>query len=526
MYGRLHSSYRYTFGVLAISICVKERVSGIQILTFLLVMTCCISCRPNVPMPESIEHTYVQPISSEAQIHESNALAVKISGELSEPGGVAVRYWSDDGPKLESSPSFISGTTYELTIFRLRANTFYEYQVLAISDSGYREVSDVKSLLTGRLPEALERARFKVINGHSSYPLTFLEFRQKTFYGLVAIDSDGYVVWYYEAPEGHEPYVMDQRANGNIVLLDGAFGVVAYGLAEITPLGDEVARLDDVCPPNGPMHHEVTLMDDGRVMYLSRAIEYWGDGIDDIPQEGDTLGIWDPVRGSNEIVWNIFDHISPSDRTSPDSDSTLPEQFMWGGCNRDHAVQDWSHGNSIHINADGTVLVSLRHLDQIVKLSSDFEEVLWRLGGPGGQFEFPQKSDRFYHQHSAAELPNGNIILFDNGNNRPAVEGGEYSRALELQLDMSDQTVRKVWEYRQSPDLFADCCSNVVRLDNGHSLLVFGMSEGDVCCRTFTIVEVDDSGEVTWHVEHMSEGKFSQYRVVPAKSIMNESEIP
>ena len=65
-----------------------------------------------------------------------------------------------------------------------------------------------------------------------------------------------------------------------------------------------------------------------------------------------------------------------------------------------------------------------------------------------------------------------------------------------------------------------------MRLDNGHSLLVFGMSEGDVCCRTFTIVEVDDLGEVTWHVEHMSEGKFSQYRVVPAKSIMNESEIP
>ena len=65
---------------------------------------------------------------------------------------------------------------------------------------------------------------------------------------------------------------MAQRANGNIVLLDGGFGVVAYGLAEITPLGDEVARLDDVCPPNGPMHHEVTLMDDGRVMYLSRAI--------------------------------------------------------------------------------------------------------------------------------------------------------------------------------------------------------------------------------------------------------------
>ena len=91
---------------------------------------------------------------------------------------------------------------------------------------------------------------------------------------------------------------------------------------------------------------------------------------------------------------------------------------------------------------------------------------------------------------------------------------------------MSDKTVQKVWGYRHSPDLFSDCCSNVVRLDNGHSLLVFGMNEGDICCRTFTILEVDALGQSTWEVEHTSHGKFSQYRVFPAKSIMNEVEIP
>ena len=514
------------FGVQVINILVNGKATGIHLLILMLIVSCCISCTTKATTTESLEHPYVVPITSDAQVSKSNSLVVKISGELSGPGAVAVHYWSFDGPKFESSPIAISGTKYELSILRLRADTNYKYQVLAISDSGYRVASDVKSFVTGSLPKGLETAKFDVLYGHSSYPLTFLEFRQKTFYGLVAIDSDGYVVWYYEGLQGHEPYVMDQRENGNIVYLDGSFGVVAHGLVEITPLGEEIARLDDICSPGGPMHHEVKLMRDGRVMYLSRAIENWSGGIDDIPQEGDTLGIWDPSSGSNEIVWNIFDHISPIERTFPDSDSTLPEQFMWGGCDRDHSVQDWSHGNSIHINSDGTVLISLRHLDQIVKLSSDLEEVMWRLGGPGGEFEFLQADDRFYHQHSAAELSNGNILLFDNGNNRPESEGGEYSRALELSLEMSDKTVQKVWGYRHSPDLFSDCCSNVVRLDNGHSLLVFGMNEGDICCRTFTILEVDALGQSTWEVEHTSHGKFSQYRVFPAKSIMNEVEIP
>jgi hypothetical protein len=34
----------------------------------------------------------------------------------------------------------------------------------------------------------------------------------------------------------------------------------SYGLVEISPMGEEVDRLDDICPSNGPMHHEVYLM--------------------------------------------------------------------------------------------------------------------------------------------------------------------------------------------------------------------------------------------------------------------------
>ena len=32
-------------------------------------------------------------------------------------------------------------------------------------------------------------------------------------------------------------------------------------------------------------------------------------------------------------------------------------------------------------------------------------------------------------------LPNGHVLLFDNGNFKPEEEGGQYSRALELGFD-------------------------------------------------------------------------------------------
>ena len=463
-------------------------------------------------------------ITSTVHLLERNALIARVAGQVPVSGTVQIQYWFDGGQILKSRISSVSATSYSAHIVRLRPETRYNYKVLLTDDSGATHISKQGSFISGGLPAALANATFDVVQGKSSYPIAFLDFRQKSFHGLVAIDSDGYIVWYYQAAEGHEPYVMDQRENGNIVYLDGGIGVVANGIAEITPLGVEVTRLDDSCPPYGPIHHEVKLLSDGRVIYLSRAIREWSDGTGNIPQEGDTLGVWDPDTGHNEIVWNIFDHVSPKDRTFPDSDTTLPEQFMWGGCDRNETVQDWSHGNSIHVNDDGTVLVSFRHLDQIIKLSADFKEVIWRLGGPGGEFIFLDPQDRFYHQHSAIELDNGNVLLFDNGNGRPFKEGGEYSRSLELDLDLDEFTVTKVWEYRPSPDIFSDCCSNVTNLDTGNYLMVFGMTGEDICCRTFVIVEANKKGNVEWMVEHKFPGKFSQYRVFASKSIMGEVE--
>ena len=42
-----------------------------------------------------------------------------------------------------------------------------------------------------------------------------------------------------------------------------------------------------------------------------------------------------------------------------------------------------------------------------------------QLGGPSSSFSFPEPGDRFYGQHAVYELPNGHILVFDNGASAP-----------------------------------------------------------------------------------------------------------
>ena len=464
-------------------------------------------------------------LSADAVRLETNSLIVVIAGTVDGPGSVYVEYWAERGPRYRSKNFETAAGAFEAYALRLRAATKYSYQVFATVPGGPGSAGPLGTFTTGPLPRILRRATFDVLEGQPTHDLTFMEFQQRGFYGLVAIDSTGAIVWYYRPDDRTlRPQAMAQKPNGNIVY-NSHFEGASAGLFEITPLGETVHTLLDECPPNGPMHHEVFLIDDETVLYMSKSILKPGWGDPPAPQEADTIGIWHQETAQRQIVWDMADFISAEDRTAPGSDLTRPGNIMWGGCDRDEKVQDWSHGNSAVLAEDGSVVVSLRHLDQVVSLAPDFKSVQWRLGGPGSDFAFPDPNDKFYHQHTAVPLPGDRVLLFDNGNWRPRKQGGGYSRGLELQLDFETMTAKKVWEYRHDPDIFSICCSNTIRLENGNTLMVFGITRDPVCCRPFTIVEANGDGKAVWEVEHRSPGKSAQYRVYPADSIMGETRL-
>jgi len=74
------------------------------------------------------------------------------------------------------------------------------------------------------------------------------------FMGMVVLDSQANVVWYYESSNG-EVRAIGQKSNGNLIYVANL-----SGLREITPLGEEVNRLDETCMTSeaqGQIHHEV-----------------------------------------------------------------------------------------------------------------------------------------------------------------------------------------------------------------------------------------------------------------------------
>jgi len=138
---------------------------------------------------------------------------------------------------------------------------------------------------------------------------------------------------------------------------------------------------------------------------------------------------------------------------------------------RDSKVSaNFAHMNGLDIDDDGNILVSARHLSEVTKINRDSGEVMWRLGGAHSTFRFvndPLNGTSF--QHNISALGKGRYLIFDNGDfHSPPV-----SRAVEYQLDLTNLTATMVWEFRDTPDKYADWLGSAQRLPEGSTLIDF-----------------------------------------------------
>ena len=155
---------------------------------------------------------------------------------------------------------------------------------------------------------------------------------------------------------------------------------------------------------------------------------------------------------------------------------------------------DYFHQNAIDIDLDGNFLLSSRNLSQIIKIDRNTGNIIWKLGGKDNDFTFINEHDEnspnyFSYQHDIAVLPNGNITLFDNGNQHSP----PHSRAVEYKLDQVTKTAELVWDYRHSPDIFANAMGSVQRLPNGNTLIGWGGAGSSAVNPILTEVHPDNS---------------------------------
>src|SRR6516164_7712293 len=144
------------------------------------------------------------------------------------------------------------------------------------------------------------------------------------------------------------------------------------------------------------------------------------------------------------------------------------------------AVQDnrdgWPFANGLCELPDRNIMLSFRNISTVVMIDRRTGEIYWKLGAP------PLSG-----QHAPTILPNGHILLFDNGPHR-LDETFPFSRVLEI----DPATKNIVWKYQEAPvsNFFSPRISNAQRLPNGNTLINEGWFG-----RFF---EVPPEGAVVW----------------------------
>jgi hypothetical protein len=461
-----------------------------------------------------------------ATIDNNNSLIFHIQGSAKTPGVVTVQYWSQGVGPLVTAPVPTGNNTFSVEIMRLRPSTKYDFQVFLAGSSGVPVLQYQGAFTSGVLPPGLQNAKIRLIQGIPTYDLLLLDYNCTNFNGIVAIDSEGQIVWYFQ--NDNQVFTLAQESNYNLVFNEVSLNV-GYAMKEVAPDGSTLHSINDILAdgslsaPHGRWNHEMLLRPDNKVWTIGADIRPINIDGNDTMQTGGTIEQWDIGKGTVTRLVSLFDILDPvTDRTQ---DSDVTSGFFWEGSKNEFAgeAEDWTHSNSLSVLPNGDILMSNRHLNQIIAIKPDFSGVDWKLGGVGSDFTFPKASDQFYHQHYVNMLPNGDILLFDNGNLRPDDQGGQYSRAEELKLDFNTMQATKVWEYRNTPDLYSSAVGSVIRLNNGNTVVDFGVDSSNETPSIYTVVEAGPNGNPVAITTISSPGKGDQYRAIPADSLNGET---
>ncbi len=186
---------------------------------------------------------------------------------------------------------------------------------------------------------------------------------------------------------------------------------------------------------------------------------------------------------------------------------------------------DYAHVNSIDLMDDGSILASFRGFSSVFKIDTTTPtgSVVWKLGGVDSTFAIEDAAGAPDSgpcaQHTARELDDGSILLFDNGAATPMCADptdptGDRvvrtdSRVLRLSLDESTDVATVVADH--SPGRFAQFAgsSQAVGADQGHTLIGWAFSRAEVA------TEIDAAGDDLWRlydVEPTAAQRYFSYR--------------
>lgn len=388
--------------------------------------------------------------------------AASISFAPTPADSVRAKYTSSDGTDTGVTPWLPAGGG-QITALGLLPATTYTI-VLEARRGGTTVTGAGTSFLTPPLPQALTSINLAFISGTpptSGYTLTSLVAPDNHGY-LLAFDTAGRIRWFRDFGQ---IYVQEakQQTNGDFTVFVGnsiGDNPTAGAFVELTPEGDSVRAIYASGSPYTD-GHELQVQSDANGRRVADFL--FGYDIRTLDQSAYGGGTADQIAG-HQIL-----RISATGAV----DTLMQGWGYWAHTDKiDPPTTDQSidHPNSIDFDLDGGLIASFRDLGAIIKLNMTTHAVVWQLGGARNQFTFVNDPmNGFGGQHSVRVLPNGHLLVFDNGVTRTP----QSSRAVEYALNLSTKTATMVWQYTPSPALFNEFTGSVQRLSNGNTVVAW-----------------------------------------------------
>jgi arylsulfate sulfotransferase len=395
-----------------------------------------------------------------------------------------------DGPASDISQEFNdNGLTHSIPILGLYPNYNNSIDVYLVDDGENNLSKTTLNIQTGTLPPSMpnythvDDADYTQLEPGLNLVSSLSNYPSAPEYPYI-VDNYGKIRWYLDYTNNAQLNKLfydcgiSRLRNGNFYFADRASGHIY----EIDILGKIIQSWSF---PGYDFHHEVLEMPNGNFLIT---VDKHGS----TNANGETTYedyVLEIDRNNNTILkeWDLKQSLDAY-RTTLTSDH-----------------QDWIHTNAIvYDSSDNTIIISGR-TQGVIKLTFD-NRVKWILGphkgwGQNGRNEDLNQflltpldlagnkiTDTAYtfgyanhpdfewnwYQHSPILMPNGDLMIFDNGSERNYNPNGPlYSRAVEFKIDPVNMTVKQIWEYgkERGQDTYSMIISSVQYLPNTNHIL-------------------------------------------------------
>ncbi len=398
-----------------------------------------------------------------------------------------------------------SGTDFELEVLGLYPDFNNELQINLLDSSGTLLETQAIQVQTLPLIADLPQVEIDVPSNASEPELNFVNYfgfnsnarPQRAF----MFDQFGDIRWYLDFsthPTLNNLFYdngMTRLQNGNLLFGDGSTG----SIYEIDFLGN---ILNSWSLQGNGFHHHVIEKPNGNFLVTINDVSKAT--VEDVVVEID--------RSTGEFVntWDLNNSLDNTRRAWPTDLADLNV--------------DWFHANAIEYSSQDNEIIVSGRTQGIVKLNGQNEVSYilaphrdWETSGAGsdlsqflltpldtgnqlitddavldGTDNHPDFEWSWY-QHSPILMPNGNLMVFDNGDNRNYTNFGPYSRAVEYEIDEENKTIKQVWSYgkERGEETYSRIVSKVSFLQENNTLLFSSGSVLDTGTPAAKVVEVE-----------------------------------